>query len=294
MIELNQYNLTASELKVIEQLLTSVGTNPSLEQLWQLMDQVWLDCGCNNQQVDEQLYSYFYSHPIWLLNGIFFEQDDVSMGHRQAITASVTQLSPERIVDFGGGFGTLARLMATALPTTEIDICEPYPPRYGLESCRLHQNIHFVPKLLPHHYDVLVSTDVLEHVPDPLALLADMTASVKQGGHLIIANCFYPVIKCHLPSTFHFRHSFDRFCGELGLDRIDPCKGSHATIYCRNRVVIPDWVRLRRLEQRSQILFSWLEWEQKFLAPWKIRFRRGLRQPLYYPKKLLSHFKTYL
>jgi len=34
MIELSQYNLTPSELKVIDQLLASVGQNPSLEQIY--------------------------------------------------------------------------------------------------------------------------------------------------------------------------------------------------------------------------------------------------------------------
>ena len=38
------------------------------------------------------------------------------MDHRHSITAAVHGLSPQRIVDFGGGFGTLARLLARALP----------------------------------------------------------------------------------------------------------------------------------------------------------------------------------
>src|SRR4029079_10068652 len=32
---------------------------------------------------------------------------------------------------------------------------------------------------------------------------------LKRGGIYLTANCFYPIIKCHLPVTFHFQRSWN-------------------------------------------------------------------------------------
>lgn len=210
------------------------------------------------------------------------------MAHRHAITETITSLKPLTVLDFGGGFGTLARSLAVALPQTEISICEPFPPLHGILSCRPFPNIHFVPQLTTQTVDVLVSTDVLEHVPDPLSLLAAMVDAVRPAGHLFIANCFYPVIACHLPCTFHLRYSFDAFCQALGLEVLGPCEGSHAIIYRRAQVLQPDWPRLRAMERRSQRLFPWREWRTRHITPWRMRARRVVTHPLHYPSKLLS------
>ena len=288
MIEPSHYNLTHEECVALDRLLAEVGANPSLEQLWQLMDQAWQQCGCNNRRPSSEQLATFYSHPVWLLNGMFIEQDQVSMGHRKAIAAAVVSLEPEHVLDFGGGFGTLARLIAEALPKAKIAICEPYPSRHGIESCQPFLNIRFVPELRRQSIDVLLSTDVLEHVPDPLALLAAMVDAVRPGGHLLIANCFYPVILCHLPCTFHLRHSFDDFCRALGLEVIGPCEGSHATIYRRDRVHRPDWPMLRQMEHGSKRRFLWREWGTRHIKPMVDRVQLALTHPLHYPSKILA------
>lgn len=292
MIDPNQYSLTPPERRAIEEQLADVGSDPSLEQLWSLMDQAWERCGCDNRNPESDRLANFYSDPVWLLNGIFIEQHAVSMGHRQAITKAVAAIAPERVLDFGGGFGTLARLLATALPKAEVAICEPYPPRHGIESCKPFANIRFIPELTSQNVDVLVSTDVLEHVPDPLALLAAMVDAVRPGGHLFIANCFYPVIACHLPCTFHLRYSFDAFCQALGLEVLGPCEGSHATIYRRAQLLQPDWPRLRSMERRSQRLFPWREWRTQHITPWRTRAQLAVAHPLHYPRKLLRAVST--
>lgn len=288
MIDPNLYSLTPPERSAIEQHLAVVGPDPSLEQLWSLMDQAWERCGCDNRSPDPEGLARFYRDPVWLLNGMFIEQHAVSMGHRQAITAAVAPLAPKRVVDCGGGFGTLARLLAEALPQAEIAICEPFPPRHGIESCQPFANIRFVPELTRQSFDVLVSTDVLEHLPDPLALLAAMVDAVRPGGHLLIANCFFPVIACHLPCTFHLRYSFNRFCQALGLEVLGPCKGSHATIYHRAQMLKPDWPRLRAMERRSQRLFPWREWRVRHITPWRHRAKLAVTRPLHFSRKLLG------
>ena len=167
MIDISKYSISFADKKAIESMLSGSRCDLSLEDLWSLMDQVWLETGCDNLLLDKSRLAKFYTHPVWLLNGIFQEQDPVSMDHRHSITAAVHGLSPQRIVDFGGGFGTLARLLARALPYSHISICEPFPPQYGIDTCRSFSNITFISELPSESFDVLISTDVLEHVTDP-------------------------------------------------------------------------------------------------------------------------------
>jgi SAM-dependent methyltransferase len=195
------------------------------------------------------------------------------------------------VLDFGGGFGTLARCIAKRSPGVRVDIHEPFPPRHGIESCRPYQNISFVSNLPANSYDALVCTDVLEHVHDPLALLATMIGAVRINGILVIANCFYPVIACHLPCTFHFRHSFDRFCEALGLEQEGASPGGHGVIYTRKKDVEPNWPKLRRMEKRSQRAFPLREWSNRHLHPWGRRFNLAITQPGYYGRKISSLMK---
>jgi 2-polyprenyl-3-methyl-5-hydroxy-6-metoxy-1,4-benzoquinol methylase len=286
-IEIGKYLLTAEECSSIQQLLSQVSVDPTLEQLWLLMDQAWDRHGCDKYHPDVDRLSSFYTDPVWLLNGMFIEQDAQSMGHRHAIAAAVSVLAPQRVLDFGGGFGTLARLIATALPRAHVAICEPYPPRHGVESCKPFSNIHFIPQLTSQSVDLLVSTDVLEHVPDPLSLLSAMVDAVRPGGHLFIANSFYPVIACHLPCTFHLRYRFNDFCQVLGLEVLGPCVGSHATIYRRTHVLKPDWVRLRVMERYSQMRFGYAQRRDQYLRPLRQRVDLVITDPSHYPSKLL-------
>jgi hypothetical protein len=281
------YSLSPGERKAIENLLLRVGPAPSLEQLWSLMDEAWSHHGCNNNVPTHETLNAFYEDPVWLLNGMFIEQDELSMSHRRSIVSFVQSLAPQSVVDFGGGFGTLARLLSSALPESLISICEPYPTVCGVENCRQMPNISFVPSLQAFSCDVLVCTDVLEHVTQPIKLLAAMVDAVRLGGHLVIANCFYPVISCHLPSTFHLRYSFDSFCQVMGLDVIGLCPGSHATIYRRNHSVPIDWSQLEAMERRSKSLYGWREWRTRHITPWRRHVQQTMIQSLRYSRRLL-------
>jgi hypothetical protein len=284
MLDLTRYHLTLSERRAITGLLEKTGEELTLSQLWSLMDQGWVAHGCDNRRPDPSALAAFYADPVWLLNGIFAEHDADSLAHRRAIANTVASLSPQGVVDVGGGFGTLARMIASRVKDASVEVFEPYPPLHGVEACSSFSNIHYINYLETDAYDVLVSTDVLEHVLDPLSLLIPMVASVRCGGHLIIANCFYPVVACHMPTTFHLRFTFDRFCRRLGLEVLGPCIGSHAKIYRRARKLEPDWLRLRHQESWSQRLFPLREWRRRHLRPWQLRCQQAIQKPLHYPR----------
>ena len=269
-IDLTDINLATIEKEKIEKLLIREDENitDDLEQMWYLMDLIWDDYGCNNKNLNWEDIGKFYFHPVWLLNGLFIEQHDVSMGHRHAISDWIIQNSFKNVVDYGGGFGTLARLVAQKNKNIKMNIYEPHPSEFGLKWVAEFENIHIIGKL-ESGYDCLMSTDVLEHVPDPLKDFAEMVKSVTMDGYLVIANCFYPVIACHLPQDFHFRYSFNQFAKMMGLEVVGILEGSHATIFKKVEEVEPNWKKIRFYEKLSRIAFPIIEILKPILRPIK-------------------------
>jgi hypothetical protein len=70
----------------------------------------------------------------------------------------------------------------------------------------------------------------IEHIEDPIGVALRMIEATRFDRHLIFANCFYPVIKCHLPGTFYLRHTFCIVMKAAGLDYVPDCLqcGKHA------------------------------------------------------------------
>lgn len=206
-----------SEEEISRLLSVPQNDRTDLEQMWFLMDKVWEDYGCDNRRLDWNQIGKFYSHPVWLLNGLFIEQHDLSMQQRDAISDWIVNREIKSVVDYGGGFGTIAKLIAEKDPLCKIDIYEPHPSEFAINRLKKFENINIVDKL--NKYDCLISTDVLEHVHQPLSTLSEMIKSVNVQGYLINANNFTPVIQCHLPHTFHLKYTFDFFAKRLGLKK---------------------------------------------------------------------------
>ncbi|MBW2655412.1 MAG: class I SAM-dependent methyltransferase [Deltaproteobacteria bacterium] len=267
-INYSDLNLNQTVKNEISRLLRSIDNNKDdLENIWQLMDIVWNEYRCNNKKLNWSNIDKFYSHPIWLLNGLFIEQHALSMQHRNAISDWIAgQPSISKILDYGGGFGTLARLIADENPSLLVDIYEPHPSDYSKQKISDYPQIQFISNI-KEKYDVLVSTDVLEHVPDPLKTFEKMILSVKDNGYLIIANNFFPVIKCHLPQTFHLRYTFNVFAKLMGLVIVGPLEESHATIFRKESNKPVNWLVVRLLEKASKGLFPLIEFSKSVLRP---------------------------
>ena len=273
-INLTDKNLTPLEKEEIEKLLTREKDGlDDLEQMWYLMDLIWDDYDCDNKHLNWEKIGAFYSHPVWLLNGLFIEQHEVSMGHRNSISDWVARNNFNNIVDYGGGFGTLARLIAQKDKNISMNIYEPHPSEFGLKRAGEFDNINIIGKL-ESNYDCLVSTDVLEHVPDPLKDFTDMIKSVKVGGYLVIANCFTPVIKCHLPQTFHLSYTFNQFAKMMGLEVVGILEGSHATIFKKLNDDEVNMSKIRFYEKLSKVSFPIIETLKPVLRPIKRLFFR--------------------
>lgn len=259
-MKLESADLSLQEIEEIERLISKpLNSSFNLEHLWQMMDRVWDEIGLDAQNLDSEKIKQFYSHPVWILNGLFVEQDELSIQHRLAIANWIGENidNNKSILDYGGGFGTLARLVAEKNQNLIIDICEPFPSKVAVEKARAYPNIHFISSIIE-KYDCLLSIDVLEHVPDPLNLLALMSEQVKLDGYLIIANCFYPVIKCHLHTTFHLRYTFDLFARLMGIKLIEKCNYQHIKIYKKVKNKRLKLLDIKTLEKLSKTIFPLL------------------------------------
>lgn len=239
------------------------------------MDRIWNSYKLNNRlPLSDQVIGEFYNHPIWLLNGIFTQLDSTSVQHRQAIAQYVQKLNVKHLADYGGGFGELALAVTHCCSNTEVSIVEPYPSLAGQERVKHEARIKFTTQLVGDKFDVITAQDVLEHVEDPIELACKIAGAVREGGTVVFANCFYPVILCHLPTTFHLRHSFIWIMRAMGLRYIGIVDGaSHAQIFIREGTLNLDLAR--RAEFFSRFLGPVYNVAYKFLSAVKHRLIRS-------------------
>ncbi|WP_413324255.1 class I SAM-dependent methyltransferase [Synechococcus sp. MIT S9503] len=211
-------SLDDRQISYLQDHLTNYAGFPNVTQCRKLLDAVWDDLGCNSTINDEKIHS-FYSHPVWLLNGLMHENLESSKIIKALYCEYIASFMPLRFADVGGGLGMLSMKVATKLPSTNVECIEPFPTKLALERAKLIPNLSFKDSLSG-DYDFLCATDVFEHVFDPIALLAKLSENLKVDGIFLIANCFYPVIKCHLPQNYHLRFSWHQIMVSFGYKKL--------------------------------------------------------------------------
>jgi len=225
-----------------------------VEEVWQLMDQAWDELGAGFGPGDSDALAAFYKSPVWLLNGFFVEYDPKSLAHREAIAQWAVVGSPATVVDFGGGFGALARRIAMRLPASTVTVVEEYPNPLALHFARRHANLKYS-RALPESCDLMIAQDVLEHVLSPLKVFQQLAHGTRVGGHIVTANCFEPLIKCHYRGTFHLRFTFRHIAPSLGCKYVGTIVNApHAQIFKRTDKQI-DERKAARLEKISRTLY---------------------------------------
>ncbi len=202
-----------------------------VEKVWQAMDEEWDRTNAGYRAEDSENLGIFYSSPVWLLNGIFTATDPESIQHRTVLADFVAGLNPATITEFGGGFGSLSRNLASRCPRAAIKVVEPFASKLALALSEDIPNLEYC-DTLPEASDVVIAQDVLEHITDPLGQFSDLLNALPVGGIVITANCFKPVIKCHYPGAYHFNHTFRYIAPHLGcrLERRLP-GAKHIEIY---------------------------------------------------------------
>ena len=102
-LDIPELVLLHSEKQYLESLPKSL---PTMNWVCEELDRVWDEYNLDNSKplVSQAIGSY-YSHPVWLMNGIFSARDITSVLHRQAIAKYLQSLHVSMVADYGGGFG---------------------------------------------------------------------------------------------------------------------------------------------------------------------------------------------
>lgn len=104
-------------------------------------------------------------------------------------------LSGKAIIDIGCGGGILSESMAKLGATVTgidmnkpvIDVAKLHQLESGTDVEYRHISAEDISKERPAHYDVVTCLEMLEHVPDPEAIVKACAKLVKPGGHLFFS-----------------------------------------------------------------------------------------------------------
>ena len=104
-------------------------------------------------------------------------------------------------------------------------------------------------------YDAVISTEVLEHVPDPIQTVIEINQLLRIGGGFSGSWSFAPCIKCHLPQNFHLKRLMPWIIRSLGFGFYGFERRSSGVYgYIKQAEVTPKMIRqARRLEQLSRL-----------------------------------------
>lgn len=231
----------------------------NLQILWKILDSAWDELLGENQNYYSNLSKFlhnYYQHPVWLINAAFSESDLETINDRMAAVRLITHVQPRKILDFGGGIGTVSRLCSMGIPYVEeidlVDITE-----FG-HTVRKHlsdfSNIRVLEKPDP-PYDAVVSTEVLEHLIDPIEVVVTINSLLRVGGAFAASWSFEPCIKCHLPQNFHLKRLMPWIIRSLGFGFYGfERRGSTVYSFVKHSDITPKMVnKARLLELFSQL-----------------------------------------
>jgi SAM-dependent methyltransferase len=142
----------------------------------------------------------------------------------------VATIAGKRVLEIGGGSGHVARLLATTADS--VVVFEPCTKLTG--EMLPEPNIRLVSKTFPAagettEMDFVICRNVLEHVADPAAMMRDIRAALRDGGHayLEVPDVRYildhaAVPDLHLQHVQYFtRNNFLALAAAQGLRALD-------------------------------------------------------------------------
>jgi 2-polyprenyl-3-methyl-5-hydroxy-6-metoxy-1,4-benzoquinol methylase len=129
-----------------------------------------------------------YSHPNPLINWLFWQRLHIVMNYLEQDTPY------EHVLDFGCGSGVMLPFLcgiSTRVTALDIDLL-PFErvsrQRAFPANLQVHDAREVTLKDLPKaSFDIIVATDVLEHVADLPGTLADMQKLLAPGGKIVIS-----------------------------------------------------------------------------------------------------------
>ena len=172
----NRWQQTIKYLTASEQI-----NGLKLQRIWQEVEEK-IKNQTTKYELTELLHEY-YQHPVWLINAAFSESDEATISDRLAAVRLISHVQPRKILDFGGGIGTVSRLCSITMPQAEeIDLVDITEFRQVIKQYLADfKNIQVIEK--PNSpYDAVVCTEVLEHLTDPVEAIIQINQLLRIGG----------------------------------------------------------------------------------------------------------------
>ena len=151
--------------------------------------------------IKDRLGRFFSRHPVLqrlfygLLNVLFLRAWYVRREVRLLLSAAPSD-RPLRVLDAGTGFGQYAYFVARTFPSAQVhavDIKEEYLDRARtfIEETPYSDRVMFAWDDLTDlqaegPFDLILSVDVMEHIPDDRAVFRNFARVLRPGGHVVI------------------------------------------------------------------------------------------------------------
>lgn len=149
----------------------------------------------------------FYDSPIWIIDSLLTETDVCSVKMRLNAVKCISIFDHSKVLDYGGGFGIIAEMAGKIFPNSIITLYEISRNRKHIQEKINMENVTVTNKLSS-KYDVVISTEVLEHVHNPIKHILKMKRLINKGGGLILTYSFNDYLKCHLPENYRYNGIF--------------------------------------------------------------------------------------
>ena len=187
------------------------------------------------------------------------------------LLATVASRAPSRpiVVNAGAGEGLYTTLIHRLLsPSRVIEFDLQVPPARvldGTDHRRLRGSLTAIP-LATHSADVVVCTEVLEHVPDDAAAAAEISRVLKPGGLLVASVPTPPAVfdPAHVREGYT-RLQLDRLFGAASLEILD----ERFSMFAVFQFVLRSW-REGRMPLAAILVLAWIDRWTRFGLPMDI------------------------
>ncbi len=189
---------------------------------WQLQPYEW----------SEKLIEFYRSTDAFLFETLMWNRHPLKNAMRDWIGKWLYRehSNPVRILTYGDGLGIDSLYCALAGHQVDyyevsercVEFSRRLAKRLGVEL-NVIRNQH---EISCSSYDYVVCLDVLEHVPDPPQIVAEIASYLKPGGRLIVHAPFWYLsspVPTHLASNLAYSGEVQRLYRIHGLNPIDAC-----------------------------------------------------------------------
>lgn len=188
-----------------------------------------------------------------------------------------------RVVEIGAGTGTFSELLLNCKGTETLDLFELAGNLFPLLTCRfsdkrvrLHRSA-FSPERLDEPADSIVLVNVLEHVLDDAALIAQIYQSLRPGGSLLL---FVPALQWNYGSLDKaFEHH--RRYSKKGLTRELQSAGFRIEhVRYANIMGIASWFLAGNVLRQTTIKPAQVRWYDRWIVPWSFKLEQLCQPPV--------------